>query len=80
MVGISSYGQIVGIVHSHGPNVVGSFHNYPSTGDWTAFDSLISMGAANLSTYYIVGADGQLREYGSNNRDHQTPGEIVSSC
>lgn len=80
MAGIYSYGQIAGIVHSHGPNVPGSFHNYPSSGDWIAFDQLIGMGATNLSAYYIVGEDGQLREYDANNRDHQTPGTVVSGC
>lgn len=80
MQGISSYSQIIGIVHSHGPNVPGSNHNLPSSGDWGAFDDLIAMGASNLTAYYILGADGQLREYDGSDRTNTSSGEVVSDC
>lgn len=80
MQGISSYSQIIGIVHSHGPNVPGSNHNFPSSGDWDAFNALITMGAINLTAYYIVGADGQLREYDGVDQTNTNSGEVVSGC
>ena len=80
MQGISSYSQIIGIVHSHGPNVPGSNHNFPSSGDWDAFNALIAMGAINLTAYYIVGADGQLREYDGVDQTNTNSGEVVSGC
>lgn len=80
MQGIQNYSQIIGIVHSHGPNVPGTDHNFPSTGDWSAFDQIRQMGAANLTTMYVLGKDGELREYDTNNRDKETEGEVVSDC
>ncbi len=38
------------------------------------------MGAAKLTTMYVLGKDGELREYDTTNRDKETEGEVVSDC
>ncbi|MNK43149.1 hypothetical protein D3C87_618470 [compost metagenome] len=80
MLGITSWSQIVGVIHNHGPNIEGSNHNYPSTKDWNAFDSLKGMGLTNLTAFYILGEDGKVREYKTDNRDTDTPGDDVTDC
>lgn len=75
---LTSYGQIIGIVHSHPLAKYDWFDIFPSSHDWNAFDTMVMKGVHAEYRQYILAPDGYLYEYGAFDRDFESPGNATN--